>query len=46
MRKKPNGKKRLTDNQMKIARVAEPRDRITAADFSMLRKYGKKKSSK
>jgi hypothetical protein len=29
-RNKPNGKKRLTDNQMKIARVAEPRDRITS----------------
>ena len=30
---------------MKIARVAEPRNKITAADFSMLRRYGKKKSS-
>ena len=41
MRNKPNGKngkKRLTDNQMKIARVAEPRDRITAVDFAKLRK--------
>ena len=38
-------KKKYTKKQMKIARVAEPRDRITAADFSMLRKYGKKKSS-
>ena len=37
-RNKPNGKKRLTDNQMKIARVAEPRDGITAADFTKLRK--------
>ena len=37
-RKTPNGKKRLTDNQMKIARVAEPRNRITAADFTKLRK--------
>ena len=37
-RNKPNGKKRLTDKQMKIARVAEPRDRITAADFTKLRK--------
>ncbi len=36
-------KKKYTKKQMKIARVAEPRDRITAADFSMLRKYGKKK---
>ena len=31
-RNKPNGKKRLTDKQMKIARVAEPRNRITAAE--------------
>ena len=41
MRNKPNGKnskRRLTDNQMKIARVAEPRNRITAADFTKLRK--------
>jgi len=37
-RSKPNGKKRLTDKQMKIARVAEPRNRITAADFTKLRK--------
>tara|TARA_S200000501_G_scaffold356813_1_gene379864 strand:+ start:69 stop:209 length:141 start_codon:yes stop_codon:yes gene_type:complete len=37
-RNKPNGKKRLTDNQMKIARVAEPRNRITSADFTKLRK--------
>jgi hypothetical protein len=37
-RKKPNGKKRLTDKQMKIARVAEPRNRITSADFTKLRK--------
>ena len=36
--KKPNGKKRLTDKQMKIARDAEPRDRITAVDFAKLRK--------
>ena len=33
-RKTPNGKKRLTDKQMKIARVAEPRNRITSADFT------------
>ena len=38
-------KKKLTDKQMKIARVAEPRNKVTAADFSMLRRYGKKKSS-
>ena len=28
----------LTDKQMKIARVAEPRDKITGADFDVLRK--------
>tara|TARA_R100000544_G_scaffold37170_1_gene27575 strand:+ start:4986 stop:5117 length:132 start_codon:yes stop_codon:yes gene_type:complete len=39
------GKKKYTKKQMKIARVAEPRDRITNKDFSMLRKYGKKKYS-
>ena len=37
-RNKPNGRKRLTDKQMTIARVAEPRNRITAADFTKLRK--------
>ena len=37
-RNKPNGRKRLTDKQMKIARVAEPRNRITSADFTKLRK--------
>ena len=36
--KNKNGKRRLTDGQMKIARVAEPRNRITAADFTALRK--------
>jgi len=35
--KNKNGKRRLTDSQMKIARVAEPRDRITAVDFAKLR---------
>ena len=39
----PKGKnKRYSKKQMKIARVAEPRDRITGADFAKLRK-GKKK---
>jgi len=40
------GKKKYTAKQMKIARVAFPRDRITAADFAALRKgktNGKKK---
>ena len=30
--------RKLSKKQMKIARVAEPRDRITAADFTKLRK--------
>ena len=39
----PKGKnKKYSKKQMKIARVAEPRDRITGADFAKLRK-GKKK---
>ena len=32
------GKRRLTDGQMKIARAAPPRDRITAVDFDVLRR--------
>ena len=36
------GKKKYSKKQMKIARVAEPRDRITGADFAKLKK-GKKK---
>ena len=36
------GKKKYSKKQMKIARVAKPRDRITGADFVKLRK-GKKK---
>ena len=36
------GKKKYSKKQMRIARVAEPRDRITGADFAKLRK-GKKK---
>ncbi len=34
----PKGKKKYSKAQMKIARVAEPRDNITAADFKALRK--------
>ena len=34
---KKKGKKKYTAKQMKIARVAEPRDRITGADFRKLR---------
>ena len=30
--------RKLTSSQMKIARVAEPRNRITSADFTKLRK--------
>jgi hypothetical protein len=34
----PKDKKKYSKAQMKIARVAEPRDKITAADFKALRK--------
>lgn len=37
----PSKGKKLTPNQMKIARVAPPRDRITQADFKALRKNKK-----
>ncbi len=40
------GKKKYTAKQMKIARIAVPRNAITAADFAALRKRktnGKKK---
>ena len=43
-RNKPNGRKRLTDKQMKIARVAEPRDRITGADFRKLRQVKRRRN--
>jgi len=39
------GKKKYTAKQMKSARVAFPRDSITAADFRALRK-GKKRNAK
>ena len=39
---KKKGKKKYTANQMKIARVAIPRDRITGADFAALKKGRKK----
>jgi len=35
---KKKGKKKYTAKQMKIARVAEPRDRITRADFKKLKR--------
>ena len=38
----PKGKKRYTAKQKKIARIAEPRNVITAADFKMLRKKKKR----
>ena len=38
--------RRLTNKQMKIAKVAEPRDRITKADFDKLKKSKKKKKKK
>ena len=37
--------KKLSPKQMKIARVAAPRDKITGADFKKLRK-GKKKNGR
>ena len=37
--------KKYSKKQMKIARVAEPRDRITGADFRKL-KMSKKKNGK
>lgn len=34
--------KKLTSKQMKIARVAEPRNKITGADFKKLKKKKRK----
>tara|TARA_R100001163_G_C5057008_1_gene193521 strand:- start:993 stop:1118 length:126 start_codon:yes stop_codon:yes gene_type:complete len=39
---KPKGKKKYSKAQMKIARVAPPRNKITGADFKKLRKKKKK----
>ena len=33
--------RKLTSNQMKIARVAQPRNKITKADFTKLKKTKK-----
>lgn len=33
---KPKGKSKYSEKQMKIARVAEPRDKITGADFKAM----------
>ena len=42
----PKGKnKRYSKKQMKIARVAEPRDRITGADFKKLRMSKKRRKA-
>jgi|TARA_A100001011_G_scaffold18122_1_gene18660 hypothetical protein len=38
----PKGKKGYSKKQMKIARIAPPRNKITAADFAGLRKKKKK----
>jgi hypothetical protein len=35
---KPKGKKKYSAAQMKIARIAEPRNAITKADFAALKK--------
>jgi hypothetical protein len=39
---KPKGKKKYSAAQMKIARIAEPRNVITSADFKALRKKKKR----
>tara|TARA_R100001460_G_scaffold54505_2_gene93800 strand:+ start:305 stop:427 length:123 start_codon:yes stop_codon:yes gene_type:complete len=39
----PKGKKGYSAKQMKIARVAPPRNKITGADFRALKKRKKKK---
>ena len=38
----PKGKKGYSKKQMKITRVAPPRNKITGADFKALRKKKKK----
>ena len=38
----PKGKKGYSAKQMKIARVAPPRNKITGADFKALKKRKKK----
>ena len=43
---KPAGKKKYSDGQMRIARVAPPREKITGADFKKLRKNGSKRKTK
>ena len=43
----PGKRKKLTANQKRIARMAPPFNKITGADFKMLKrkKYGKNQSS-
>tara|TARA_R100001163_G_C4916738_1_gene98683 strand:- start:412 stop:552 length:141 start_codon:yes stop_codon:yes gene_type:complete len=41
---KPKGKKKYSTKQKKLARVAPPRDKITAADFKKLKR--RKKTTK
>ena len=43
---KPAGKKKYSAGQMRSARVAPPRDKITGADFKKLRKNGSKRKTK
>jgi len=40
---KPSGSKKYSPKQMKIARVAKPRNKITGADFKAMRKKKGKK---
>ena len=39
----PKGKKGYSKKQKKLARVAPPRNKITAADLKKVRKSGKKR---
>lgn len=39
----PKGKKGYSAKQMKIARIAPPRNKITGADFKALKKKKRKK---
>ncbi len=46
MRGKNEMPRKLSKKQMKIARIAEPRDKITAADFKKLRNPKKMQDKK
>jgi hypothetical protein len=41
----PKGKKGYSEKQKKLARVAPPRNKITAADLKKLRKKPKKRTA-